>query len=106
MLTIVTRRSGLLRYARNDDQILAVRPELVEPQATAGERPLSTANCPSTGSGRTGGSKEQLRHPELVSGSLASEPEDGAKRSEVLKRVQDDDYMRIQGDGACYALHP
>ena len=45
--------SGLLRYARNDDQILAVRPEPVE-------GPLPTANCPSTSSGRTGGSAGKL----------------------------------------------
>ncbi len=48
-----TRRSGLLRYARNDDQVLAVRPEPVEGS-------LPTANCPSTSSGRTGGSAGKL----------------------------------------------
>ena len=52
---------------------------------------------PSTGSGRT--DERESRHPELVSGPLAGEPEDRGERDGVLKRVQDDDSMRMQGDG-------
>jgi hypothetical protein len=55
---------------------------------------------------RTDGDGEHIRHPELVSGPLEAEPEDRGARDGVLKRVQDDDSMRLQGDGGVDATTP
>jgi len=58
---------------------------------------------PSTGSGRTG--ERESRHPEFISGPPEVEPEDRGERDEVLKRVQDDDSMRMQGDSGEHTRH-
>ncbi|MEH6700553.1 hypothetical protein [Parasphingorhabdus sp.] len=55
---------------------------------------------------RTDGNGEHIRHPEFISGPLEAEPEDRGARDRVLKRVQDDDSMRLQGDGGVDATTP
>ncbi len=55
---------------------------------------------------------EHIRHPELVSGPRAAEPADRGKTDGVLSRqaiednrVQDDDSVRVQGDGGKNTRH-
>ena len=59
--------------------------------------------CGSTGSGRT--DERESRHPEFISGPLEDDPEDRGARDGVLKRVQDDDAVPMQGDGGENTRH-